>query len=100
VTSSYDASRVTSKLKQDRNYQPPRKSRQLSNQSSGISQKSRPELRRQETIGKSEIMANDPDDYRDDFEAEEEDEEEIEGDVDQGNLLKGIVNKNRLKLGI
>ena len=38
-------------------------------------------------------MANDPDDYRDDFEAEEEDEEEIEGDVDQGNLLKGIVNK-------
>ena len=35
-------------------------------------------------------MANDPDDYRDDFEAEEEDEEEIEGDVDQGNLLKGI----------
>ena len=39
-------------------------------------------------------MANDPDDYRDDFEAEEEEEEEIEGDVDQGNLLKGIVNKN------
>ena len=39
-------------------------------------------------------MANDPDDYRDDFEAEEEDEEEIEGDVDQGNFLKGIVNKN------
>ena len=40
-------------------------------------------------------MANDHDDYRDDFEAEEEDEEEIEGDVDQGNLSKGIVNKNR-----
>ena len=95
MTSSYDASRVTSKLKQDRNYQPPRKSRQLSNESNVISQKSRPELRRQETIGKSEMMANDPDDYRDDFEAEEEaeDEEEIEGDVDQGNLLKGIGNK-------
>ena len=39
-------------------------------------------------------MVNDPDDYRDDFEAEEEDEEEIEGDVDQGNLLKCIANKN------
>ena len=40
-------------------------------------------------------MVNDPDDYRDDFEAEEEGEEEIEGDVDQGNLLKGIASKNR-----
>ena len=45
-------------------------------------------------------MANDPDDYRDDFEAEEEEEEEIEGDVDQGNLSEGIVKKHHWKLGI
>ena len=75
TTSSYDASRVTSKLKQDRNYQPPRKSRQMSHQNSSVSQV-RPELMRQKTV-KSDI---DNDEYKDDFEAEDVEEDEDAAD--------------------
>ena len=85
---------VTSKLKDDRNYQPPRnRTRQLSNQnSSGVSsQKRAPGLQRQDTI-KSEV-AND--DYGDDFEAaEEENEEDVDAD-DEDAADQQLMVKNK-----
>ena len=53
TVTSYDASRVTSKLKQDRNYQPPRPPRrpkQFLSEESGQSSQKRPELQRQKSV--------------------------------------------------
>ena len=71
VSLLFDAAHVASKVKQDRNYQPPRRKRQQSLLSS-----TNPSFNQKKSLERQAATVRD-DEYGDDFEADEEDENEI-----------------------
>jgi len=79
-----DTNNVVSKLKQDRNYQPPRQKKTAAPENNNNVGQNRNESSKQ----RQQSSSDNGDDYEEDFEAEEDGEEEEEDDTDTAMMRK------------